>query len=134
MGRSDEMIIDLPSGGKSDSRSDKQEDQLTKAREVALKNRRQRLRAKLEARLKELHSQLADSDTGAMEGAVKLLIELEDRHRSKQAALTEQHTAELRDVKDELARLKSSMDKFFKRTTSSSSSVASSSAPSTRLS
>ena len=96
--------------GKGD-RSQKQEDQLAAAREVCLRRRRTKLKAKIEARLTLLRSQLGDMNSDQLEKAVTLLVETEDRHRAKLSSLTESLTDQLKQVYDELHALKKGVEK-----------------------
>ena len=93
------------------SRSSAQEDQLARARHVALTNRRRALKAKLETRLAEIRSYLGDMSGDQLEKAVRLLVETEDRHRAKLSSLTESLTEQLKKVYDELHALKKGAEK-----------------------
>ena len=73
-------------------RSKTQDEQLAAAREVALNNRRRRLKVKLEQRLVELRSKLGDLRNDQIERVVAELIQVEDRHRSKLHEATEHYT------------------------------------------
>ena len=91
-------------------RSVAQHDQLARAREVALNNRRVKLRAKLEARLLELRSIMGDQSNEQLIRAVKHLTETEDRLRTKQAALTEKYNEQVKQVYDELRSIRKAME------------------------
>eukprot|EP00966_Prymnesium_polylepis_P017918 413392-Prymnesium_polylepis.4 len=116
MGRDDDMSsvlsVNIPkrdasskSTGKS-GRSTSQDDQLARARNVALSNRRIKLKSKLEERLAELRRTMGDLNSDQMERVVKHLVETEDHHRTKLAHLVEKYTAQLAHVHDELKALR----------------------------
>ena len=85
-------------------------DVLSKAREVALKNRRTRQKDKLAARLAELRAQLGDVDNEQLERVVKHLINTEDHHRSKLLAATEKLNDQMRKVNDNIQVLSGKME------------------------
>jgi C4-dicarboxylate-specific signal transduction histidine kinase len=86
-------------------RSQSQDDQLARAREVALNNRRRKLRAKLETRLAELRGIMGDLNEEQLERVVENLVLTEDRLRSKLNVLTERHTEELKNIHAEVRRI-----------------------------
>ena len=92
-------------------RSLKQADQLARAREIALNNRRVKTRARLEEKLSQLKLIMGDLNNDQLERTVKLLIETEDRHRSKQAALTESLTEQLKKVYEEIHKVRKDVEK-----------------------
>ena len=89
----------------------KQADQLARAREIALNNRRVKTRARLEEKLSQLKLIMGDLNNDQLERTVKLLIETEDRHRSKQAALTESLTEQLKKVYEEIHKVRKDVEK-----------------------
>ena len=95
-------------GGES-RRSNAQTDQLARAREVALHNRRVKLKAKLEQRLAELRSKLPDLRNDQLEKVVRHLIELEDHHRTKLADATELWNKRLQSIFDEMHAMRKGM-------------------------
>ena len=72
--------------------------QLERAREVALNNRRRKMRTKLEARLQDIRSKLGDLRNDQLEKVVLHLIQLEDHHRSKLSTLTQSLTEQLQNL------------------------------------
>lgn len=120
-----QLVVNLDRGtGEAKPRSVKQDDQLARAREVALANRRVRTRRLLEERLAAIRAKMGDLSNEQLERAVRMLTETEDRHRSKLAALVEEHTSQLR-------RLTRAIEKpaAASRSVASSASVVSSVAP-----
>ena len=105
-----------------------QSEQLKKAREVALNNRRVRLRAKLEKRLIELKSVMGDFNDAQLERVVKVLVETEDKHRSRQTALTESLTEQLKKVYDEIHKVRKDVEKATSKRVGTLSDVSSVSA------
>ena len=87
-------------------RSKTQDEQLAAAREVALNNRRQKLRVKLEARLVELRSKMGDLHNDQLERVVTHLIQVEDRHRTKLHEAQESMNEKLKLIHTELHALK----------------------------
>jgi len=82
-----------------------QDDQLARAREVALNNRRRKLRAKLETRLAELRGIMGDLNEEQLERVVENLVLTEDRLRTKLNVLTEKHIEELKNIHAEVRRI-----------------------------
>ena len=104
----DTMTVEFESRSKSSrgvARSTSQDDQLTKARNVALTNRRMKTKEKLEARLIELRGQLGNIDNEHLEKAVKHLIKIEEHHRSKLLASYEKQNEQIRRLNDSVSRL-----------------------------
>ena len=91
--------------GKSVARTTSQADQLTKARNIALTNRRIKQKQKLTARIAELRAQIGNADNEQLEKAVKHLIKLEDHHRSKLLAVTERQNENVKKLNDKINRL-----------------------------
>lgn len=87
-------------------RTSAQDDQLARARETALKNRRVKLRDKLETRLADLRRKLGDLGNDQLERVVRHLIETEDRHRSKLADMTDHMNKTLQYIHDELRAIR----------------------------
>ena len=92
-------------------RSKTQEEQLAAAREVALNNRRQKLKVKLEARLVELRSKMGDLHNDKLERVVSHLIQVEDRHRTKLHEAQESMNEKLQLIHAELVTLKKAASK-----------------------
>lgn len=90
--------------------SSAQESQLEKARSVALRNRRAKLKAKLEQRLELLRSQLGDLRNDQIERVVTHLIQTEDHHRSKLNDLTESMNHSLQQIHAELHALRKGIE------------------------
>ena len=88
-----------------------QSDQLARAREVALNNRRVKVRAKMEARLAELRTKMGDLSNDQLDRVIRQLIETENHHRSKLASLTEKYTEELRTVNSQLRAIKALVER-----------------------
>ena len=104
----DTMTVEFESRSKSSrgvARSTSQDDQLTKARNVALTNRQMKTIEKLEARLIELSGQLGNIDNEHLEKAVKHLIKIEEHHRSKLLASYEKQNEQIRRLNDSVSRL-----------------------------
>ena len=78
-----------------------QERQLANAREVALRNRRERLQTKLQTRLSELNSQLGLSGT-QMENMAKAMMEQEETLRTKMNVHLKEISTQLRELKTSL--------------------------------
>lgn len=84
-------------------RTDAQNSQIAKARAVAIKNRARRALVKGEERVRQLRAKLgADLSNEGLERVVTNLIEVEDRHRSKLADLTDKMTEHLRRLHEEV--------------------------------
>ena len=113
---SDTMTIEFEPQCKSSKsvgrRSASQDDQLTKARNIALTRRRIKQKQKLTARIAELRAQIGDADTEQLEKAVKHLIKLEDHHRSKLLAATEKQNENIKKVNNNINRLTNKVEQI----------------------
>ena len=88
------------------ARSTSQNEQLARARAVALNNRRIKLKSKLEERLSELRSVMDGMSNDQIERMVGRLIETEDRHRTKLATVVDRHAQQMSQLYDEVKTLK----------------------------
>ena len=96
-------VVFEPRGSKSAVRTNAQDEQLSKARDKALFNRRTKTKAKLEARLAELRTALGgDLNNEQLERAVRHLIHIEEHHRSKLSAATEKFNEQIKKVNENL--------------------------------
>jgi uncharacterized membrane protein len=109
---------------KKGGRTSSQDNQLSRAREKALLNRRVKLKAKLEQKLSELRAKLGgDLQSDQLERVVELLVETEDRHRSKLADLTELTNQRLQYIHEELRAMRKSRSEAKPHTSGGSSVV-----------
>ena len=106
----DESVISVDIDSKSD-RSDLQVDQLAKARHVALQNRRSKLKAKLEAKLSTLRAALGDLPNDQLKRVGELLVETEDRHRTKYTAMIGEMMTAVNKIHAEVKTLRSLLEK-----------------------
>ena len=120
MGRKDKdddndsvLTIKFPSDSKpkNSDRSVAQEDQLARARHTALTNRRIALKKKLENRLAELRQQLGDLSNESMARLLQLLVDTEDKHRTKLNAAVEEQNSTLRHLFDEIHSIKKGFER-----------------------
>ena len=110
MPRGSEVSIDFKSDPLSKGgRSHSQESQLAAARQVALDNRRKKLKVKLEAKLAELRSKIGDLRNDQLERVIKHLVETEDHHRSKLNDLTQISNQKLDGIHNELHAIRKAM-------------------------
>jgi hypothetical protein len=104
-----DISIDFPKDPTNeDGRSSAQVDQLSRAREKALKNRRLKLKLKMEHRLSELRQQLGDVNNETLEKAVKLLLQTEEHHRTKLNELPEITNEKLQSINNEIRAIRKS--------------------------
>lgn len=87
-------------------RSKTQDEQLAAARQVALDNRRRKLKVKLEQRLVDIRSKLPDLGNDQLERVVKEMIQMEDRHRTKLNDLHERMNERLENIQTDLNTIK----------------------------
>ena len=110
--------------GSKGGRTSAQNEQLERARNKALYNRRVKLKAKLEQRLSELRAKLPDLRSDQLERVVKHLVETEDHHRGKLNDLTEMMNKRLQSIFDELHAIRKGHHTETKHRASGGSSVA----------
>ena len=102
-----EISIDFPKDPTKDGgRTSAQVDQLSRAREKALKNRRMKLKQKMEKKLSELRQQLGDVNNETLENTVKLLVQTEEHHRTKLNELTEITNERLQSINSEIRAIR----------------------------
>ena len=104
---------------KEGGRSSAQNEQLNCARQKALKNRRLKLKLKMEKRLSELRQQLGDVNNEQLENAVKLLVQTEEHHRTKLNEMTEITNERLQSINSEIRAIRNSQSEVKHRSSGS---------------
>ena len=104
---SDTLVsIDFENNPLKKERSQKQDDQLSRARLAAIKNRKIRAKKLCEERLMNLRQSLGDLHNDQLEKVVGQLIQTEEHHRSKLNSLVESWTQQIQSVHEEMHKMR----------------------------